>query len=118
MQRTTWTFQYPAGTILDATRRQAAHHREREAWWAAELEQTATDIKSHGVELAEFETSHARRLDWRVDQTLERRYRECAAKVEQHRAEAKEFDTWVRALELNPDALLGLDRDDIGYFGL
>jgi hypothetical protein len=118
MKRDEWTFQFPANKILEATHAKAAHHRSRERWWQSELEKTTVEIKAHGIEIAEFEVSHARRLDWKVDEVLDRRYRECAAKVSQHRVAAADYETWIRTLELNGDAVLGLDRDDIAYFGL
>jgi hypothetical protein len=118
MRRDEWTFQFPASSILESTRRKAAHHRSRQKWWQGELDKTTGEIKTHGIEIAEFEGTHARRLDWKVDDTLDRRYRECAAKVERHRTAADDYETWIRTLELNADAVLVLDRDDIGYFGL
>jgi hypothetical protein len=70
------------------------------------------------MQLVEYPVTGGNRLDMHIAPELQRRYTECTEKLKEHRARHDDYERWLRMFDLNPDAKVALDVDDIAFFGL
>ena len=119
MIRNEWRFQFEAGSVADAARREAAYHRERYAWWLAEQDRVTAEVERSGVQIREFEVTGGRQKQVVIDPTLQGRLSECDRKMQRHTEEAEQYEMWADAMDAMPtEQIYDLDPEDVRYFRL
>jgi len=111
-------FDYTGEALAVACEKKRDHHKDRHAYWTAELEAAKEAFRSAGVEIREYPVTGGTRLQGVIDPSVQQRMDECHKKVDEHDRKREEYDRWARGFRANAEAHFALDPDDIAYFGL
>lgn len=131
--RSSFKFKYPVSKILPVIRDKQKHHGEREKHYQEEYAKAEKDLKENGIVMMEGAASVAsgnitgyglggKSMYPLVSQEKTDVVNRARDKVGEHRNLAAEYkkygDAFSAALEMNKDALIKIDSDDVKFFGI
>lgn len=116
-QRSHWHFLFSGKEVAEAAAKKATYHRERLEFWKLEADLAESKLREKGVEFRSYPVTGGEQLNVVLDTDLQKRLQECKSKVRDHETELRRYELWgVACARVHGE--LGLDCDDIEYFGL
>lgn len=132
-----------AGELVEASRKQGIHHRERELFYTEELEKAEKDLRENGVSMELYDPTkgtflqavsnsgslcsgsignygngNTQAFQPRVDQVKLDKVKTMKEKMLEHRGKAEQYEKYARAYALAPDTKILLGIEDVHYFRL
>lgn len=124
MNRSNWTFPYPADKLLDAAMAKKVFHEGRLDWWTDKRKSVEDTIRSEGIEIDEsvaavlsgYSNTSMRGPQVTIRNDLVRDLQECVAKTQEHQSKIKDYDAWTQVLASQGQASFDLYQDDWLFF--
>jgi len=106
-------FRYDSDELQRAAEKQAAYHREREAYWSGEADRLEVEVRTSGVELREQQVTGGAQFHAVIDADLGKQLSDARTKRDYHRAKARRFEAYAGAFgHANTTYLLTIDEVD------
>ena len=117
--RSAWTFNYRAAELQEASERQAAYHREREAYYKEQAEALEVKLREGGIELREQNVTGGPRFAAAVDPEIAEELHQARMRRDAHATKAKRFDAYVGSFgAVGTTVSYQLTIEDVDYFAL